>query len=156
MKSIKRIFSLISPAYIFFAGILPLLLLVSCKPPKGVDEKSFREQQWKRSNIHSYEFLFRINCFCGPEITGPHRIEVRSDTIYAVNGIPFNPAENYIRLMTINDLFRFIRESDGRNPFRKSVQYDSAYGFPQSLYYDFDRRIADEEIGYIITEFRRK
>lgn len=137
-------------------GIISTLVVVGCKVPKTANEKAFPEQQWKRANIHSYEFLFRINCFCGPETTGPHRIEVRSDTIYAVNGAPFNPAKNYIRLMTIPDLFRFIRESDGRNPFRKSVLYDSVYGFPKSLYYDFDERIADEEIGYIITEFQPK
>ena len=32
--------------------------------------------------------------------------------------------------------------------------YDSFYGFPTKLYIDRDERIADEEIGYSISNFK--
>lgn len=134
---------------------LCLLPVFSCKPPVANSEQKSPEQVWKKAKIRSYEFLLRINCYCSPETIGPHRIQVKADTIFAVNGIPYDRAKSYVILKTIPELFQFIRESDARTPFRKSVLYDSTYGFPTSLYYDFDERIADEEIGYIITEFRR-
>jgi hypothetical protein len=132
-----------------------LLSAFGCKPPAANPDKNSPERLWEKANIHSYEFLLRINCFCSPETIGPHRIQVKADTIFAVNGTPYDRAKSYVILKTIPDLFRFIRESDARTPFRKSVLYDSTFGFPTSLYYDFDERIADEEIGYIITEFRK-
>jgi hypothetical protein len=132
-----------------------LLLTFSCKPTAAIREKESPEQLWKKANIHSYEFLLRINCYCTPETIGPHRIQVKADTIFSVNGIPYDRTKSNVILKTIPDLFLFIRESDARNPFRKSVTYDSSDGFPTSLYYDFDERIADEEIGYIITDFRK-
>lgn len=135
--------------------VLSMLPTLSCKPPVANSEQQSPEQVWKKANIHSYEFLLRINCFCSPETIGPHKIQVKADTIFSVNGIPYDRAKSYVILKTIPDLFRFIKESDARTPFRKSVVYDSAYGFPTSLYYDYDERIADEEIGYIITEFRK-
>ena len=132
-----------------------LFLVFSCKLPAANLEKMSPEQRWEKANIHAYEYLLRINCFCSPETIGPHRIQVKADTIFSVNGIPYDRAKSYVILKTMPEFFRFIKDSDARNPFRKSVLYDSIYGFPTSLYYDFDERIADEEVGYIITEFRK-
>lgn len=127
----------------------------SCKPQIAGVEQISPEEKWKKAAIHSYEYLLRINCFCTSETIGPHRIQVNADTIFSVNGTPYDRSKSHVRLLTVPELFRFIKESDARNPFRKSVLYDSTYGFSTSLYYDFDERIADEEIGYIVTEFRK-
>ena len=156
MKSINQHIFCWNPAK---AGCLLLLLaltaITACKQPVASDEKSLRERQWKKAGIHNYEYTLRINCFCGPETTGPHLIRIQADTIVSVNGAPYIAANSYVRLLKIPDLFRFIRESDARNPFRRSVKYDSVLGYPTSLYYDFDERIADEEVGYIISDFKK-
>jgi hypothetical protein len=143
----------------FIASSLLFMLIMAgiaaCKRPSATDEKSLREQQWKRAGMHNYEYTLRINCFCGPETTGPHLIRIQADTIVSVNGTPYVAANSYVRLLKIPDLFLFIRESDARKPFRRSVKYDSVLGYPTSVYYDFDERIADEEIGYIITDLKK-
>jgi hypothetical protein len=139
------------------SGVIGMCLLSGCifHPSGAKFEKISPEEQWKKANIHSYEFLLRVNCFCSPETTGPHRILVRADTLFSVNGIPYGRIKIDGRFLTVPDLFLFIKESNARNPFRKTVLYDSAYGFPTSIYFDFDKQIADEEIGYLITEFRK-
>jgi hypothetical protein len=35
----------------------------------------------------------------------------------------------------------------------EEIQYDDEYGFPSYIYFDISERIADEEIGYTLTDF---
>ena len=35
----------------------------------------------------------------------------------------------------------------------ENLEFDSIYGFPSYIYFDISEMIADDEIGYIITNF---
>ena len=131
-----------------------LLLLCSCSKAESADELTVNEATWKKANIQAYEFTLRIGCFCPPETVGPHKIRVQADTIFSVNGIPYQRGVSN-KLPTLAELFTFIRESDARNPYKKSVTYQTTFGFPDYIFYDFSEQIADEEILYVVTDFKK-
>lgn len=134
--------------------LLSILTSSSCTKPATTDEITARELEWKKAAIHQYTYSLRVNCFCPVSIVGPHIIKVVADTIVSVNGLPYQPAITG-KLPTLPELFSFIRESDAKKPYQRKVQFNNAYGFPESIYYDFSQQIADEEIGYVVTDFTK-
>ena len=137
----------------YYIAIL-LLLCASCHKAESADELTLNESTWKQASIREYEFTLRISCFCPPETVGPHKIRVQADTIFSVNGIPYQRGVSK-KLPTLSELFAFIRESDARNPHKKSVTYQTTFGFPDYIFYDFSEQIADEEILYTVTDFKK-
>ena len=135
----------------YFAFVF--ILLFSCAKPVDEDELSLNQKKWIGNNIANYEFTLTVNCFCPQARVGPHIIKVTDDKIVSVNNLPYDPTKTG-ELMTINQLFVFIKSSIAKNPFRNTIEYDSTYGYPQNIYFDFNQQIADEEIGYQITSFK--
>lgn len=131
-----------------------LLAFTSCTKPATTDEVTANELQWKKEDIHQYTYTLRVNCYCPVFVVGPHIIKVVADTIVSVNGSQYQPTASG-KIPTLSELFSFIRESDAKKPYQRKVQFNNAYGFPESIYYDFSQQIADEEIGYVITDFTK-
>jgi len=134
--------------------ILTALLIVSfCNRSNNSDEFSVNESKWYGKNIDNYEFTLRINCFCPQERLGPHLIKVVNDEIVSVNNQPYDPAATG-ELMTIDELFTFVEAGIDGNPYRKTIEYNSTYGYPQYVYFDYSKTMADEEIGYQLSDFK--
>jgi len=131
-----------------------LLAFTCCTKPATTDEVTAHELEWKKSATHQYTYTLRVNCFCPVSVVGPHIIKVVADTIVSVNGLPYQPTITG-KLPTLPELFSFIRESDAKKPYQRKVQFNDVYGFPESVYYDFSQQIADEEIGYVVTDFTK-
>lgn len=55
--------------------------------------------------------------------------------------------------MTFDAFFDYIKNRQIENPVIERLKFDSLYGFPNYIYYDINEMIADEEIGYTITNF---
>ena len=53
---------------------------------------------------------------------------------------------------TIDGFFDYIRETLNQNPEIKTITYDSNMGYPTYIYFDISSMIADEEIGYTISD----
>jgi len=132
--------------------LLVVLLLFSCIKPGENDDLSTNRSKWNRLNIVNYEFTLTINCFCPQERVGPHLIKVINNEIITVNNLPYDPGTTG-ELMTIDELFDFIAKSINSNPYKKTIEYNSTFGYPQSVWFDFDKTMADEEIGYQVTNF---
>ena len=134
--------------------ILTALLIVSfCNRSNNSDEFSVNESKWYSKNINNYEFTLRINCFCPQERVGPHLIKVVNDEIVSVNNQPYDPAATG-ELMTIDELFTFVETGIDGNPYRKTIEYNSTYGYPQYVFFDYSKTMADEEIGYQLSDFK--
>lgn len=90
------------------------------------------------------------NCFCmhGGELV---RLTVRNDSIvsgiFTEDNCQLTP-EELNTYLTINDLFSFIETVRNSHPAELDVDYDSLYGYPCHVYVDFNRELADDEIGY--------
>ena len=132
---------------------LLVLLLFSCTKSDENTNLSTNESKWNRMNIVSYEFTLTINCFCPQERVGPHIIKVVDNQILSVNNLPYDPDKTG-ELYTIDQLFTFVRTSIERNPYVKTIEYNSTYGFPGTVFFDFNKQVADEEIGYKVSDFK--
>jgi hypothetical protein len=129
------------------------MMVSFCTRSNDKDELSVNKSMWERKNISDYEFTLMINCFCPQERVGPHLIKVVNDKIVSVNNLPYDPAKTG-ELMTIDELFSIVGKDIERNPYQKTIGYNSKFGYPESVWFDFNKNTADEEIGYQITGFK--
>ena len=129
------------------------LLLLGCTKSSGLDEVDDYFKKWNRLGITDYEFTLRVNCFCTSETVGPHKILVKKNSIVSVNGIPYDPNTHY-SVKTIEQLFTYIQKTLAEKPVQKTLAFDAQYFYPTNVYFDMSEMIADEEIGYIVTDFK--
>lgn len=116
-------------------------------------------QKWQDSNIRDYSFTLQRSCFCTPDVTRPVNISIENgklvDASYADTAEPLSDTAQQINQLKVNDLFKQIGEALDSNAERVDVTYDKQYGFPTSVYIDRDSRLADEEVGFNISNFQR-
>ena len=108
---------------------------------------------WKKKGISNYEMTMKISCYCLQGRVGPHLIVVENDKIKTVNSLPYDSTKTG-PILTINELFDFIIISLAKNPYQHSLDYNTIFHYPKNIYFDFNKQIADEEIGYEITSFK--
>ena len=142
---------------LYFAPIFLLFIILNCTKKTGVipeDELNLQEQEkkWKKQGITDYEFTSQISCFCQSDYTLPKAIVVKNDEIQSINGVAYANLE-YENHMTIDELFDYIEDRQNKNPVIENLEFDSVYGFPSYIYFDIIEMIADDEIGYTITNF---
>jgi hypothetical protein len=129
--------------------LLFLFWCTACSKVELINESNKQEKKWIAQNIKNYSYTLRINCYCAPERNGPNLIKVIENKITTVNGQPYNPNLTGT-LPTVAELFNIIQTKLAQRPFQQSLAYHPTLGYPTSVYFDMDERIADEEVGYII------
>ena len=140
---------------LYFAPLFLLFIFLNCTKNTEViseDEVQLQEQKWKKQGIIDYEFTSQISCFCQTDYTLPKTIVVKSNEILSVNGVDCADLE-YETHKTIDEFFDYIEERQNQNPVIENLEFDSIYGFPSYTYFDISEMIADDEIGYTITNF---
>jgi hypothetical protein len=142
---------------LYFAPIFLLFIILNCTKKTGVipeDELNLQEQEkkWKKQGITDYEFTSQISCFCQSDYTLPKAIVVKNNEIQSINRVAYANLE-YENHMTIDELFDYIEDRQNKNPVIENLEFDSVYGFPSYIYFDISEMIADDEIGYTITNF---
>ena len=139
-----------------YSKILILLLtsFLSCSKESIPNELVFNTQKWGKMNLTSYEFTLKIICFCTIERVGPHLVKVVDNKVISVDNQPYDE-NKHGTILTIDELHKFIETSISKNPYKYSVKYNEEYGFPNDVFFDFSDQIADEEIGYMITDFKK-
>ena len=62
---------------------------------------------------------------------------------------------NYENYFTKIGLFKYVDKnvSNVENPHKVDIKYNEKYGYVSYFYMDKDKRIADEEIGFQVTNF---
>lgn len=135
-----------------YLAFIIAIFLFSCTKSGEIEDLSVNQSRWDKKKISNYEFTLTIGCFCPQAVAGPHLIKVVDDTIASVNDEPYDPSTMGM-LMTIDELFSYVGRSIDRKPYQKTIIYNSLYGYPESVYFDFEKTLVDEEIGYRITGF---
>ena len=105
--------------------------------------------KWQASGVDSYsmDVNWQVSWFFWDG-----NIVVRNNQVISAvarNSNFFEPPEP----KTIDDWFAVLKHAIDRNAERIDVTYNKIYGFPQSVYIDMSRMIADEEQGWTITNF---
>ena len=131
--------------------VLVLIFFVSCSKEEQLSEKDL----WFSLNIENYEMIQQISCFCFPyEFNLPKSIKVENDEIVLIDGKDPKETVGYESFFSINSLFYFIESKLKENPESYEINYNKEYGYPESIYFDMSKMIADEEIGYYISDFK--
>jgi hypothetical protein len=130
------------------------LSLWGCETVQPLDDATTNLNLWNEKKIENYSFSFKRVCYCTLEYVGPNQIVVINGKISTVNGAPYNKAERYGALYTIPELLQVIKENIDRKPVKQTLNFNPTYGYPTSVFFDFSEMIADEEIGYEITNFK--
>jgi len=116
---------------------------------KKLDEK---KKLWRTSKIKDYSFVAKRSCFCLYQEN--KFIKVSNGKITEAKYIPSNtPLEEKQKI--IEDYFNIIKDALDRNASILKVTYDNSYGFPSSIYIDYDNEVADEEISYTLMHFQK-
>lgn len=104
--------------------------------------------KWRERGLRNYGYRVRRICFCPREWTRPYRVHVR-------RGRPVGP-HRYVRdIDTVRELFAIVQRAIDGDADELAVRYGRR-GVPVSIFIDRDRRVADEELGVRVREFRRE
>ncbi len=134
--------------------VLFCLILIGCKTVEPLDDATTNLNLWNEKKIVNYSFSFKRVCFCPLEYVVPHQVGVQNGIFTSVNGAPYNAAERYGSIPTIPELLQIIKTNVDKNPYQKTLNFNPTYGYPTSVFFDFNQQMADEEIGYEITNFK--
>jgi hypothetical protein len=112
-------------------------------------------KKWKSQNL--FTFSYKQATICGDCVYyGPYQITESSKNITSVKDRDGKTiANNTVLVLSMEELFQFVKASIQRNPEYAEVTYNAQYGYPQKVYFDFNKQLADEERGYTITGFSR-
>jgi hypothetical protein len=111
--------------------------------------------RWERTRPEAYVFAIERLCFCPVEYIGPVRIWVEGDSVVArvfVDGgdpVPQGIAEAF---PTVGGLFGVLTEAYEQGADEVRATYDSATGVPLDFWIDYSEMMADEELGFRVTE----
>ena len=135
---------------LFFA-----LLLLTCNKdqPEPTTEFELNKNKWEALGVDPYSFKLQISCFCTEETTRLKAVKIVNNQITSVNETPYN-SDKHWGVMTISQLFDEIENAERDKVFLLRVEYDQDKGFPNSVYIDREEMMADEEMGYTITNLK--
>lgn len=118
-----------------------------------VDQKALNKYQkiWTSNQIKNYTVTQKMTCYCSFEATQPKVIEVRNGKVFSVDGNLIPAGVNSFK--TIDDYFELITKKSNSHPFAGGVKYNTTYGFPTTIFFDMNERMADDEVSYTLTDF---
>ena len=131
-----------------------VFFLLGCETVQPLDDATTNLNLWNEKKIVNYSFSFKRVCFCPLEYVGPNQVVVQNGKVATVNGQAYNSAERYGAIPTISELLEIIKSNIDRKPVKSILNFNPTYGYPTNVFFDFSEQIADEEIGYEITNFK--
>ncbi|OQX12134.1 MAG: hypothetical protein BWK73_15745 [Thiothrix lacustris] len=119
-------------------------------------------KKWNSLDIQDYSFTLQRNCFCRGDAIRPINIEVRDGSVasatYADTGelLPDDRKTNKQSIYNLNadGVFNLVEQGIKSGADKVDVSYDKQYGLPTSIYIDQSFQMADEEMGYTISNFQ--
>ena len=112
--------------------------------------------RWHQQAPAAYVYTLFRSCECADEMTGPVLVTVRDgeviSRIYTRTGQAVAPGL-VVAFPSVEGLFAIIDDAHARHAAQVDVQYDPALGFPATIFIDYVRVMADDEIGYSATGF---
>lgn len=125
-------------------------------------------KKWLSKKQQNYTFTLQRSCYCLPEYTTPIMITVQDGKVVSAvteslkmelkeDGSEAAPIMIDVidRAMTIDQLFKEIKQSIDSNAASIDVKYDPTWGYPRSISIDLDKRMADEELAFTSSNFKQ-
>jgi hypothetical protein len=130
------------------------LSFLGCKTVEPLDDATANLNLWNEKKIENYSFSFKRICFCPVEYVGPNQVVVQNGKVTTVNGAAYNSSLRYGVIPTIPELLLNIKSQLDKNPGKKTLNFNQTYGYPTSVFFDFSELMADDELGYEVTNFK--
>jgi len=111
--------------------------------------------RWESNRPDAYEYLYRMSCFCPPQVLETARVRVEDgqvSDVYLVDSDAPAPPETWDLYDTIDGLFDRLAADLGRGPAAFEVTYDATLGYPTSAAVDISEQIADEEYSFTASD----
>jgi hypothetical protein len=134
-----------------------LATLAACSPSAQEQDLAEAREQWSRRRARSYEFTWQQDCFCEVEWGRPIRIsvdgsgQITSAAYVDDRQAVAEPVRNF--LATVDGVFDQIEDAIDEDASEIDVSYDATWGYPASVFVDYDRRTADEELTLHLVDF---
>ncbi|MBT8488975.1 MAG: hypothetical protein KJO65_09165 [Gemmatimonadetes bacterium] len=108
---------------------------------------------WERQGLDTYRYAVERLCFCG--LAGPVRVTVvdgdATERVFVQSGDPV-PEDQADWYPTVDELFSILVDAVQRNAHDIEVTYDPDTGVPLDIFIDYEQNVADEELGFRVTE----
>ena len=104
---------------------------------------------WTSFDIRSYRFDLLVSCYC--LIEEPYSIKVVDGLVTEVSGNEAWGHEGWP--MTLDALFEESSERLEQTPFISRIKYHKTYGYPTHVFFDMEAMMADEEVGFSVSNF---
>jgi hypothetical protein len=142
---------------ILFSSIIAALLLSSCSLLPNFDFNA-AQSRWQSAHLTHYRYDLHVGCFCAFVDRMPLSIEVENGTVKSMlyndgTPVPQDQQEIFARYAPIDTMFAFTADALHRADETK-VEYDAKYGFPATLYIDYIRQAADDELSLSASNFQ--
>lgn len=147
--------SALRPRRALLAALIAAPLLGACENITGLDDRdraqSRLDRNWDRFLDFapvSYSYVMRRQCECPRDVTRPVQVWVDRGVIeYLIyddtqSNVPLSYASAFF---SAEDMFDIIQDAIDRDADVIDVDYDPSFGYPTSVYIDYDTRVADEE-----------
>lgn len=129
--------------------------LAACSSSIQEQELAEAREQWSRQP-RSYELTWQQDCFCSIDMVRPIRIRVVEGQITSATFVDDRvdvPESIRDTLVTVDGVFDRIEDAIDDGAAQIDVEYDATWGYPASLYIDYSRRTADEELAMQLSDF---
>jgi len=149
--------------YFFIA--LSCALLAGCKQvhvPKNPSPISKKElefykewKMWNAQKLKNYSFIVKRNCFCPPQ--EKIRVVVKNSKVVSSEFVPSHkplPTERQKRVMNIDGYFKMVDDAFKNRYAHIGLVFDKRYHYPKEIFFDSSKEIADDEIGFLISDFK--
>jgi hypothetical protein len=104
---------------------------------------------WVGKGLNSYTYVYQRSCECLAEVMEPKLVKVVDGQVVSVNGQAVQAIERAVgddSIPTLDGLLDEIQKAIDSNAFQVTVQYDQVYGYPRSIFIDYEESVADEEL----------
>lgn len=123
-------------------------------PAGGPVDMSGARALWRSREPALYAYTATYTCFC---LIGPVHVLAGRDSVLTAQEASIPPGTltdaAHKQHYAIDSLLAEVGALLDRDHDSHRVSFDKTYGFPDTVYIDFDRQMADEEYGLRITDF---
>jgi hypothetical protein len=111
-------------------------------------------QQWLSAASANYHYTLARSCFCVPESAIEIQVQAGRATSarFVETGVAVD-AQRLATLPTITDLYALLDAAYAQDAAMVRFSIDPAHAYLLSIFIDYNALMADEEVGYTISNF---
>lgn len=108
---------------------------------------------WNSAHLSTYSYTYKRMCFCPEEEDIVVKVQYGDvvSAFYSPSNTPVLP-DRLDDLMTIEKFFLLIQDAISKKVAELDVTYNAEFGYPERIFIDVDKLIADEEITHFISK----